>query len=374
MSKNYELKTAAVKLIPAPALPYLPPAPKRYRPKLGLIGCGGITENHLKAARALGVEVVAFSDVNRAAAEKRRAEFFPQAEVYEDYRQLLARDDIAVVDIATHPAVRVPLIEAALRAGKHVLSQKPFVLDLVDGRRLVRLADKKGLRLAVNQNGRWAPYFSYLLQAVRAGVLGPIHTLDLAMNWDHTWCQGTQFEKIRHLVLYDFGIHWFDITAAVFAGRKPRQVFAQVATAPGQKMQPPMLAHAVVDYGDGLATLSFSAHAKFGAQERLAAVGAAGTLRGSGALCGIPELVLHTSAGEARVALTGNWFPDGFRGALGELLCAIEEDREPGNSARGNLASLELCFAALRSADTDRPQRPGRVSKLVAPRPVRRAR
>jgi len=361
MSTNYELKAGTAAATPAPALPYQPPTPRRYRPRIGLIGCGGITVHHLKAARALGVDVVAMADVNLAAAEKRRDEYFPKADTYTDYRQLLARDDLEVVDIATHPAVRVPMIEAALLAGKHVLSQKPFVLDLADGVRLVALADRVGRRLAVNQNGRWAPYFSYLLQAVRSGLLGPIHSLDLTMNWDHTWCRGTEFEKIHHLVLSDFAIHWFDIVASVFAGRTARHVFAGTAYAPGQDMKPPLLAHALVNYGDGLATLAFSAHSLHGPRERLTAVGSAGTLHGAGPICGLPRLHLHTAAGESTVELEGSWFPDGFRGTLGELLCAIEEDREPGNSARNNLASLALCSAALQSADTTLPVTPAAV-------------
>ena len=52
------------------------------------------------------------------------------------------------------------MIETALAAGKHVLSQKPFVLDLDDGTRLADLADESGVVLAVNQNGRWAPHLS----------------------------------------------------------------------------------------------------------------------------------------------------------------------------------------------------------------------
>lgn len=55
--------------------------------------------------------------------------------------------------------------------------------------------------------------------------------------------------------------------------------------------------------------------------------------------------------------------PDGFRGTMGELLCAIEEGREPANSAANNLRTLELCFAALKSADTGRPQAPGRITR-----------
>jgi len=51
--------------------------------------------------------------------------------------------------------------------------------------------------------------------------------------------------------------------------------------------------------------------------------------------------------------LDGHWFPDGFAGAMGELLCAIAEDREPANSARDNLLTLELTLATCRSADED---------------------
>ena len=50
---------------------------------------------------------------------------------------------------------------------------------------------------------------------------------------------------------------------------------------------------------------------------------------------------------------------------MGELLCAIEEDREPENSARENLRSLELCFAALASADSGQPVKPGDVLEFV---------
>jgi len=61
---------------------------------------------------------------------------------------------------------------------------------------------------------------------------------------------------------------------------------------------------------------------------------------------------LWTEQGECEAPLQGSWFREGFIGTMGELLCAIEEDREPSNSARENLKSLQFCHAALRSADT----------------------
>src|SRR5690242_7233465 len=86
--------------VTAPELPYRPRDPKTYRPNIGLIGCGNITEWHLKAYVAAGYPVVALCDLVRARAEKRRDEFYPEAQVYTDYRELLQRKDIEVVDIA----------------------------------------------------------------------------------------------------------------------------------------------------------------------------------------------------------------------------------------------------------------------------------
>jgi predicted dehydrogenase len=67
---------------------------------------------------------------------------------------------------------------------------------------------------------------------------------------------------------------------------------------------------------------------------------------------------LATADRTARAELQGRWFNDGFRGAMGELLCAIEDDREPANSGADNLRTVALCLAACRAADTGVPQTP----------------
>ena len=59
--------------------------------------------------------------------------------------------------------------------------------------------------------------------------------------------------------------------------------------------------------------------------------------------------------------LQGTWFTNGFRGAMGELLCAIEENREPTHSAHNNLNTLALSFAALASADSGMAHVPGTI-------------
>ena len=348
----------------APDLPYQPRDPKSYRPAIGMIACGGITETHCKAYKKAGYNIVALCDLIEERAQKRRKQFFPKAAVTTDYRELLERPEIEVVDIATHPRERLPLIEAALLAGKHVLSQKPFVLDLDQGERLVRLADERGLRLAVNQNGRWAPHFSYIRQAVKAGLIGEVISVHMGVHWDHSWTRGTPFEKINDLVLYDFAIHWFDILSHLIGDRKVHRVTASKTRALGQPIDPPLLAQAMVELDGGQASLVFDAYIRHGSMDRTFVGGTQGSLSSLGPDLGNQSVTITTAKGSATPILQGAWFTDGFHGTMGELLCAIEENREPLNSARENLKSLALCFAAIASASEGAPKVPGEVRKL----------
>lgn len=364
-AEDYSLEQGGTTVeVAAPELPYQPRDPKTYRPAIGMIACGGITETHCKAYSKAGYNVVALCDLIEERARKRQKAFFPKADVTTDYREILARPDIEVVDIATHPRERLPLIEAALRAGKHVLSQKPFVLDLDAGDRLVRLADEQGVRLAVNQNGRWAPHFSYLRHAVKAGLIGELVSVHMGVHWDHSWTKGTPFEKIHDLVLYDFAIHWFDILSHLLAGRNITRVTAARSRAVEQPIAPPLLAQALVEFEGGQASLVFDAFIRFGALDHTFVGGTKGSLRSVGPDLGKQRVTLTTADGVAEPVLEGAWFTDGFHGTMGELLCAIEEEREPVNSARENLRSLALCFAAIASASDGAPKTPGEVRSL----------
>jgi|SRR5579862_1587476 len=350
--------------VQAPELRYLPRLPRSYGPKLGLVGAGGVTEYHLRAYQKLGLEVAAICDVDLKRARARRDQFYPGADVCEDFNEVLRRDDIEVIDAALHPEHRVPLIEAALIAGKHVLSQKPFALDLDVARRLIELADQKRVAVAVNQNGRWAPHFAYALAAVRAGLIGEIGTVDFNLSFDHSWTIGTPFEDIHHLLLYDFGVHWFDLASCFLGERGFKSVYASVTRSSYQKARPPFVASVIIDADGAQVRMAFNAAVSFGQADRTLVAGSLGTLESLGPSLSEQRVVFTTASGVAAPELKGTWFENGFQGTMCELLCAIEEKREPQNSARNNLRTLELCFAALSSANTGRPVRPGTVRRL----------
>ncbi len=356
---------AVVKEIKAPNLPYKPARLKKYKPRIGLIACGGITQSHLTAYRAAGFNVVALCDLIPERIEARRAEFYPDAFTTTDYHEILDRKDIDVVDVATHPPERYPILKDAINAGKHVLSQKPFVIDLDKGVELCNLADKKGVKFAVNQNGRWSPNWSYLRQVVDRGMLGNVLGAHLTVHWNHNWIAGGPFDSVRHIVLYDFAIHWFDIVTQFMQGRKATRVFASNTHAEGQLAKPNLLGQALIEYDGAQASLVFDGSTPLGSKATTYLAGTLGSAVSVGPSISDQSVTVYTKKGHFTPKLDGAWFREGFQGTMAELLSSIEQDRTPQNNARANLESLAVCFAACKAADTGKPQIPGKVRKLV---------
>ena len=362
-AETYALKAADLPEIAAPDVAYRPPMPKTYRPRIGMIGTGGISGAHLDAYRDAGWEVAALWNRTPAKAEAKAAEFCPGARIDEDWKTLLADADIDVVDITLHPEHRIEITRAALLAGKHVLSQKPFVTDLDIGMDLVKLAQDKGVKLAVNQNGRWAPHFAYMREAVRAGHIGEVLSVHTAVHWTHGWTAGTPFDEIRDLILYDFGVHWFDFVNSI-VGTRATSVFASSARAQGQANVVPLMAQAMVRMEGGQASVIFDGGVPHGPRDTTFIGGADGSLMSDGPDLSQQSVTLTTPHGIAHPKLEGQWFNDGFKGTMGELLCAIEDDREPTNGAAENLRSLAMAFAAVRSRMTGREVEIGEALRL----------
>jgi predicted dehydrogenase len=113
--------------------------------RVGLIGAGG---RGRQLAGTLGWtrfrpvygELAAVCDVNRLRAEQVQREHCPAAMLYDDYGELLARDDLQAVFIATPDHWHAAIALAALRAGKAVYCEKPLTLTVDEGRQLVAAA------------------------------------------------------------------------------------------------------------------------------------------------------------------------------------------------------------------------------------------
>jgi len=112
---------------------------------IGVIGCGNISTKYLEAMKLFPVlELKAVADMRSAAAEQRAAQYgVPGLRV----DQMLKRDDIEIVVNLTVPLAHTDVSLAVLNAGKHVHSEKPLGIDTVEARKVMELAERKGLRV-----------------------------------------------------------------------------------------------------------------------------------------------------------------------------------------------------------------------------------
>lgn len=112
---------------------------------VGIIGCGNISTAYLSLASLFkGYEIVAVADINMDNARAQATEFNVRADSVDD---LLASEDIDLVINLTIPAAHVDVSRAILQAGKHVYSEKPYVLSLTEAQELGDLAKVNGLRI-----------------------------------------------------------------------------------------------------------------------------------------------------------------------------------------------------------------------------------
>lgn len=116
-------------------------------------------------------QVVVGRNLERAEAAREKFGF---AEVSTDLDAVLARDDIDVVDVATPNDSHGPVAMAALRAGKHVMCEKPLALSLREAKAMAALAAKKAARVALWHNYRRAPAASLAQRIVARGDIGKV--------------------------------------------------------------------------------------------------------------------------------------------------------------------------------------------------------
>ncbi len=334
---------------------YRPSFPPGYTPGIGIVGCGDIaTTWHLPAYAKYGVNVVGVYDPAPEATTRLQERFPFVGCVFPSLDELLADPAIDVVDIATGPEVRIDLIRRAVESGKHVLAQKPLALDPRAAREIIDEADNRGIRIAVNQNGRWSPPWRIATQLIADGAIGDVVGVTHFLDRPLPPLVGTHFDEVEHFAIFDYFVHWIDISRCWLDGKTVAFVRAREYRPPGQ---PPdakaaWAAWVEVEYEDGAsAMIRLTGDARTQRPSCPFWVhGSKGTIRGS-VLLGSDFVELERGELTTRFALEGAWYPDGFAGTLGELVTAVAEDRQPFNSARHNLLSLRITLAACRSAE-----------------------
>lgn len=160
---------------------------RRKPVRLALIGAGDRGQQLAKALRwtaprPLYGEVVAVCDAWRERAEALRHAYFPAADVYQRFTDVLQRDDVAGIVIATPDHWHAGIALAALAAGKAVYCEKPLTLTVEEGQRLIDAVERSRGLLLVGTQQRSSWRFQRACELVRNGRLGRIERVDVWLS------------------------------------------------------------------------------------------------------------------------------------------------------------------------------------------------
>jgi myo-inositol 2-dehydrogenase/D-chiro-inositol 1-dehydrogenase len=199
--------------------------------RFGLIGYGAWGAHHARAiGQTTGAEVAAIAARSAATCQAARAAH-PRVPVVDDYRTLLARDDLDVVSVVLPSYLHHEVGKAVLESGKHLLLEKPLALSVAHCDELIALAGARGKVLAVGHEMRLASLWGQIKELIDSGAVGdPLYLL--VELWRRPYRQGADgwrydLSRVGNWILEE-PIHFFDLARWYLTGSgEPQSVYAR---------------------------------------------------------------------------------------------------------------------------------------------------
>jgi predicted dehydrogenase len=342
-----------------PRLPKLSPANKQRG--VGIIGAGWIVDvAHLPAYQSIQGKVLGIYDIDPARSRD-LADRHAVPNVYSSIEEMLANDDIEVVDIAVPPMVQEEIVPPIARSGRHILAQKPLAMSSAGGRNLVDIADDSRVRLAVNVNMRWAPAFDAVKRLVDADQFGRVTGVSIVTSFWDEWKMWPWLHDFDRLMIRQNAIHLIDWLRHLFG--EAESIYATTSTRDDAVVIGDTNVVIVIRFPGG-----FTAHIHDSADNwagdavqdfrvegtELIVKGTLGIWEGyPPGRCDTLDYCHRSEPGRWHSApLQGQWAYDAFAWTFGELMESIETGRTPMNCGRDHLRTLEYVEAAYKSAET----------------------
>ncbi len=202
--------------------------------KVGIVGCGGIAnQKHLPAIQKNGnYEIIAFCDIDEAKAVAAKEKFgTADARVYTDYTELVKEKDIEAVYVLTPNKSHAAISIAAMKAGKHVMCEKPMAKSYADAKLMLETAKETGKLLTIGYQNRYRQDSLYLKRACENGDLGEIYYARahaVRRRAVPTWGVFLNEEEQGGGPLIDIGTHALDLTLWMMDNYEPESVTGSV--------------------------------------------------------------------------------------------------------------------------------------------------
>jgi myo-inositol 2-dehydrogenase/D-chiro-inositol 1-dehydrogenase len=211
--------------------------------RVGLIGYGAWGRHHARAIASVPeTELTAICTRSaESTAEARRDH--PQAAIYADYRELLAREELELCDVVLPSDLHFDASKAVLQSGRHLLLEKPMTLGIASGRELIALARARGRVLAVGHELRLSSLWGKVRELIDAGAIGtPLYAL--IELWRRPYRLGSggwryDIDRVGSWILEE-PIHFFDL-ARWYLGSGAGEPVSVYARATGKRADQPEL-------------------------------------------------------------------------------------------------------------------------------------
>lgn len=177
--------------------------------KLGIIGYGYMGHWHLRnAPRVEGVSVVAAYDIDPEKVQLARDEGL---EAFDSLSAFLASNLFNVVLVSTPNDTHCALACAAMKAGKHVIVEKPVAMDAAQVDIMARTAQQCGVIFTVHQNRRWDKDYKIASEIINSGELGHVYSVQSRLHGSRGAMFGWRAEPEHGGgMIYDWGVHFTD--------------------------------------------------------------------------------------------------------------------------------------------------------------------
>lgn len=198
--------------------------------RCGLIGYGAWGQHHARAIASVdGATLTAVCARSAENAARVRADH-PQARVYADYREMLAKEDLDLVDVVLPSDLHYEVSRAVLESGRHLLLEKPMALSVEHCSALVKLARERGRLLAVGHELRMSSLWGKCKQLIDEGAIGdPLYAMiELWRKPYRLGAGGWRYDigRVGNWILEE-PIHFFDLARWYFSNAgEPVSVYA----------------------------------------------------------------------------------------------------------------------------------------------------
>jgi UDP-N-acetylglucosamine 3-dehydrogenase len=332
--------------------------------RAAMIGCGMIAKRlHVPDYLACeDAELVAFCDAAPEKARALAAHFAPDARVYKDYKTLLKEEDLDGVTVALPNYLHAPVTIDALKAGCHVLVEKPMAASAAECQKMIDTAKKQDRMLMVNQSQRLFPAHRKAKEVLESGILGDILHITAMfghMGPEHWSPTGKWFfdkTKARFGAMADLGVHKADLVRYL-SGKEVAEIGA-FYTREEKKGTVEDNFVSCLKFKDGsVGTLAASWTVK-GMEANYTIFHCT---KGSFRVNEIPGLPLVANLVEPECTIHFDPFPPATHypgswglGVSGAFVRACQGQEEPFCSGEEGKKSLEVIFAAEKAAQTGR--------------------